>query len=166
MESEIALLRAAGARGVVIGASRRDGRLDAPILARLVRAAAGLDVTLHRAIDLAPDPEEAVALAVSLGIPRVLTSGGAPRAADGVPRLASMMHAAAGRLTVMPGAGVSPETLPALASLPLTEIHASCSAPLPEPAPAIAEFGFQAPGARRTDASRVAALRAALDALY
>ena len=62
MEAEIALLRAAGARGVVIGASLPDGRLDAATLARLLRAAEGLDVTLHRAVDLAPDPEEAVAL--------------------------------------------------------------------------------------------------------
>ena len=165
MEVEIALLRTVGARGVVIGASLPDGRLDAAILARLLRAADGLDVTLHRAVDLAPDPEEAVALAIALGIPRILSSGGAPRAAEGVARLERMIRAAAGRLTVMPGAGVSPETLPALARLPLTEVHASCSAPLPAPAPQIAEFGFQPPGARRTDAARVAAMRAALDML-
>ncbi len=164
MESEIALLRAAGARGVVIGASLPDGRLDGPTLARLLRAAEGLDTTLHRAIDLTPDPEEAVALAVALAIPRILTSGGAPRAADGVPRLARMIRAAAGRLTIMPGAGISPETLPAFDALPLTEIHASCSAPLPPPAPALAAFGFQPETARRTDPARVAAMRAALDA--
>ena len=146
MESEIALLRAAGARGVVIGASLPDGRLDGATLARLLRAAEGLDVTLHRAVDLAPDPEEATALAVALGIPRILTSGGAPRAADGLPRLEAMFRAAAGRLTVMPGAGVSPETLPALATLPLREVHASCSVPLPTPAPLVAQFGFQPAG--------------------
>jgi copper homeostasis protein len=166
MEQEIALLRAAGARGFVIGASLPDGRLDAATLARLVRAAQGLDLTLHRAVDLAPDPEQAVALAAALGVARILTSGGAPRAAEGVPRLARMFRAASGRLTIMTGAGVSPDTLPALAALPLTEVHASCSALLPEPAPAIAAFGFQPPGARRTDPARVAAMRAALDALY
>lgn len=165
MEAEIALLRAAGASGVVIGASRPDGRLDAAALARLMRAAEGLDVTLHRAVDLAPDAEEAVAAAVALGIGRILSSGGAVRAAEGVPRLAAMIRAAAGRVTIMPGAGVAPETLPALAVLPLTEIHASCSAPLPEPDPRVAALGFQPAGARRTDAARVAALRAALDAL-
>ncbi len=164
-EAEIAQLRAAGARGVVIGASLSDGRLDGATLARLLAAARGLDVTLHRAVDLAPDPEEAVALAVALGIPRILSSGGAATAAAGVDRLARMMRAADGRLVVMPGAGVSPETLPALAGLPLREVHASCSVPLPPPAPLLARFGFQPPGARRTDAGRVAALRAALDTL-
>ena len=165
MESEIALLRAAGAPGVVIGASLPDGRLDGATLARLLRAAEGLDVTLHRAVDLAPDPEAAVELAASLGIRRILSSGGAARAADGVARLERMMRAGAGRVTIMPGAGVSTETLPALTGLPLREVHASCSVPLPPPAALVADLGFQPPGARRTDAGRVAAMRAALDAL-
>ncbi|MFO1209868.1 MAG: copper homeostasis protein CutC [Amaricoccus sp.] len=166
MEAEIAHLRAAGARGVVIGASLPDGRLDGALLARLLRAAEGMDVTLHRAVDLAPDPEEAVALAADLGIPRILSSGGAARAVDGTDRLGRMMQAAAGRLAVMPGAGVSPETLPALSRLPLSEIHASCSEPVPPPHGKVAAFGFQPPGARRTDAARVAAMRAALDEVH
>jgi copper homeostasis protein len=165
MEAEIAHLRAAGARGVVIGASHADGRLDGGVLARLLRAADGMDVTLHRAVDLAPDPDEAVALAVELGIPRILTSGGAVRAVEGLDRLGRMMRAAAGRLTIMPGGGVAPETLPALSGLPLAEVHASCSEALPPPDGKVAAFGFQPPGVRRTDAARVAALRAALDAL-
>ncbi len=165
MEDEIASLRAAGARGVVLGASRSDGRLDAATLARLLRAADGLDVTLNRAVDLAPDPVEAVELAAALGIPRILSSGGAPRAADGVARLGAMMEAAAGRLTIMPGSGITAESLLRLASLPLTEVHASCSGPLPPADPAIAAFGFQPGNARCTDSARVAALRAALDAL-
>ena len=84
---------------------------------------------------------------------------------EGVDRLGRMMRAAAGRLIVMPGAGVAPETLPALSRLPLTEIHASCSEPLPPPDGKVAAFGFQPPAARRTDAARVAAMRTALDAL-
>ena len=104
-------------------------------------------------------------LAASLGIRRILSSGGAARAADGVARLERMMRAGAGRVTIMPGAGVSPQTLPALTGLPLREVHASCSVPLPPPAALVADLGFQPPGARRTDAGRVAAMRAALDAL-
>src|SRR5690348_12035030 len=47
MEQEIAFLRSVGLKGVVIGASLPDNRLDAPTLARLLRAAEGLDVTLN-----------------------------------------------------------------------------------------------------------------------
>ena len=163
MENEIALLRAVGLRGVVIGASLPDGRLDAAILARLMQASQGLDVTLNRVSDLAPDGEAVVALALELGIPRILSSGGAPGAPDGVERLARMFRAAAGRLTIMPGAGLSAETLPAIAGLPLAEVHGSFSSPAPEPAPLVAAFGFQPPGTRRTDAGKVAAMRAALE---
>ncbi len=165
MENEIALLRSAGARGVVIGASLPDGRLDAAVLARLMRAAEGLDVTLNRVSDLAPDAGEVVAVAVELGIPRILSSGGARGAPEGVERLERMFRAAAGRVTIMPGAGLSAETLPALAGLPLSEVHGSFSTLAPEPEPLVAAFGFQVPGARRTDARKVAAMRAALDAL-
>lgn len=165
MESEIAFLRGAGLRGVVIGASLPDGRLDAATLARLVQASRGLDVTLNRVSDLAPDGEEVVAIALELGIPRILSSGGATGAPEGVERLGRMFRAAAGRLTIMPGAGLSAETLPAIAGLPLTEVHGSFSSPAPDPAPLVAAFGFQPPGARRTDAARVAAMRAALDRL-
>jgi copper homeostasis protein len=165
MEAEIAHLRAAGAHGVVIGASLADGRLDGAVLARLLRAAEGMDVTLHRAVDLAPDPDEAVALALELGIPRILTSGGAARAVEGLDRLGQMMRAAAGRLVVMPGSGIATETLPQLSCLPLAEVHASCSERLPPPDGKVAALGFQPPVGRRTDAARVAAMRAALDAL-
>jgi copper homeostasis protein len=76
-----------------------------------------------------------------------------------------MFRAAAGRLVVMPGAGRSAETQPAIAGLPLTEVHGSFSSPAPEPAPLVAAFGFQPPGTRRTDRAKVAAMREALDAI-
>ncbi|AUH64243.1 copper homeostasis protein CutC [Paracoccus zhejiangensis] len=164
MKVEIDAVRAAGLAGVVIGASRPDGRLDGAQLAELVKAAEGLDITLHRAIDLAPDPVEAMELLRDLGIRRVLSSGGARSAAEGIERLAAMAEAAP-EIVVMPGGGVSEANAALFASrLPLAEIHASCSvsSPLPE-LPQVSDFGFQPAGARATDAARVRALRAALD---
>lgn len=162
MRAEIAAARAAGLAGVVIGASLSDGRLDGAVLSDLVAAADGLDITLHRAIDLVPDVAEAMALCADLGIKRVLSSGGALSALAGIARLADMVRPG---LVVMPGGGVNAGNAAAFAAhLPLTEIHASCSAPLAAPADArITSFGFQPPGARGTDAGAVRALRAALD---
>ena len=163
---EIATIRAAGLAGVVIGASLPDGRLDGATLAQLVVAAKGLDVTLHRAIDLAPDPVAAIGLCHDLGIRRVLSSGGAPSAQEGIARLVAMQNAAPD-MTIMPGGGVSAENITALAqAFPLAEVHASCSAPAAEPADhRIASFGFLPNGARVTNAGRVRALRSALDQL-
>jgi copper homeostasis protein len=161
MRADIRTARDMGLTGVVLGASRPDGRLDAECLATLIAEAAGLDLTLHRAVDLAPDVDEAVETAVQLGFRRILSSGGARVADQGVARLAQMIKVAAGRLSVMPGSGISPETWPLLAGLAIHEVHASCAVPMPVNAQA-AEFGFVTGGEKRTERGRVAALKAAI----
>jgi len=162
MEAEIAAMRAAGLAGVVFGASLPDGRLDIAALERLCAAAQGLDRTLHRAIDLTPDPEEAVEQAAGLGFDRVLSSGGAARAVDGLDRLARMQRAAADRLTVMPGSGITPENLGAILDrVPVCEIHASCAGPVPQ-SPAAIRLEFAGPERRETDPERVRALKRVL----
>ena len=161
---EIAAIRAAGLAGVVIGASRADGSLDSDVLHELVQAAKGLDITLHRAIDLTPDIDDAMRICADLGIHRVLSSGGARTALDGMPRLQQME---AHGVTVMPGGAVNAANAAQFAqALDLSEIHASCSAAAPTPPnPAVNAFGFQPEHARATDARKVAALRRALDHL-
>jgi copper homeostasis protein len=161
MRAEIAAIRAAGLAGVVLGANRPDGRLDLEVLGALTAEAQGLDLTLHRAVDLCPDAGLAVEQAVALGFHRILTSGGALRAVDGLDRLAVMFRAARGRITIMPGSGVTLATLPTLAALPLNEIHASCAQLLPDNPPARA-MGFVTGAEKRSDAATVAALKSAL----
>ncbi len=162
--AEIRATRAAGLAGVVIGASLPDGQLDEGVLRRLVHEAAGMEITLHRAIDLVPDPVPAMQLVESLGIRLVLSSGGAPQASAGISRLQAMSRAAPA-VSVMPGGGVSAENAALFAgALPLREIHASASSLAPAPAlPAVSAFGFLPPGARMTDPAKVRALRARLD---
>jgi copper homeostasis protein len=158
-EAEIAAARDAGLAGVVIGATAGDG-LDLPALRRLVAAAGPLAVTLHRAVDLVGDPLLAVRQAADLGISRILSSGGARTAPEGLDRLAAMM-AVAGPVTIMPGGGLTPETLPAvLARLNPSEVHASGSIAAAPPAAELLRFGFAAEAARRTDRQTVARLKA------
>jgi copper homeostasis protein len=165
MLDEVDAVAAAGLQGVVLGASLADGRLDQPTLARLVRRAVdhGLRCTLHRAIDLCPDLAQATGAAIELGFERILTSGGATRALDGLDGLQRCFDAAAGRITIMPGAGIHADNVQALlARLPLSEVHASCSEALPAPSPLVAAFGFDAGGRRRTSSAKVASLKAKL----
>ncbi|NKF31723.1 hypothetical protein HER21_35390, partial [Pseudomonas sp. BGM005] len=75
-ENDVRRAIAAGADGVVIGALSDDGLLDIPAMRRLRDAAGGASVTLHRAIDVTVDPIATLATARSLGLRRVLTSGG------------------------------------------------------------------------------------------
>jgi copper homeostasis protein len=162
MEAEIAEVRTAGLAGVVLGASRPDGRLDLPVLRRLVDAAAGMELVLHRCIDLAPDMSEALEEAVGLGFHRILTSGGEVTAEAGAGRIAALVAQAAGRITVMPGSGVNPGNAVLLKGLGITEIHASCSAQTPVTG-RVVEMGFAPPVQRQTEADAVRALRKALE---
>ena len=159
MRADIRAARAAGLSGVVLGAALADRRLDAAVLEDLVAEAHGLDLTLHRVIDQAPDVTEAVEVAVRLGFRRVLSSGGARVAHEGVGRLGQMIRAAAGRLSVMPGSGVTVDTWPLLAGLGVREVHASCAVALGGVAD---PFGFVTGAERRCERGRVAALKAVM----
>ncbi|MGY5780373.1 copper homeostasis protein CutC [Rhizobium sp. LEGMi135b] len=161
MKRDIDAARAAGLPGVVLGASLQDGRLDIDALAALAAHAQGLGKTLHRAFDLVPDVEEAVDAAISLGFERILTSGGARTAAEGVAMLEQAIASAAGRISIMPGSGVTLATVGQLwPRLKISEIHASCSATVLETDGRIIALGFSAPSVRRTDAATVRALKA------
>jgi copper homeostasis protein len=165
MLDEIDAVAAAGLQGVVLGASLPDGQLDRRTLALLVRRARdrGLRCTLHRAIDLCPDLAQATCLAVDLGFERILTSGGANSAVEGLAGLERCFEAAAGRIAIMPGAGIHADNVDLLrARLALTDLHASCSVPLPAPAPMVAALGFDAGGRRQTSSAFVARLKAKL----
>jgi copper homeostasis protein len=161
MASDIAAARMTGLAGVVLGALTPELRLDLPAMEGLMRRAAGLEVTLHRAFDLIDNWREAVDQAVALGVNRILTSGGALSAPEGVARMAEIMDHAGGRITILPGAGISADTIGALRGLPLGEVHASCRGPVAAD-PASVAFGFAPRDAKRCDAARVRALKAAL----
>lgn len=161
MLADIAMVRDIGLAGVVLGASLCDGQLDVAALSRLVAAAEGMALTLHRAFDLVPDWEAALETAIALGFERVLTSGGALTAAAGIDRLVAMQARAAGRILILPGAGITAETVTALAAMRPAEVHGSCSVPCAATGRAT-EFGFGPAVERVTDAGAVRSLRAAL----
>lgn len=77
MADQIQALREAGASGFVIGCLTAEGVLDTEATGKLVGAAEGAGLTLHRCIDVSRDPLETYKAAASLGIDTVLTSGAA-----------------------------------------------------------------------------------------
>lgn len=161
---DIDAARQAGLAGVVIGASLGDGRLDEATLGLLVDEAAGLDLTLHRAFDLVPNPLTALETAIGLGFHRILTSGGGRTALDGLAGLGAVAAAAAGRISIMPGGGLRSETVSQFLALPgLFELHASCARPVTATDPVLVDLGFLAAESRRTDLDTVRAFRSAMD---
>ncbi|NRP17295.1 Copper homeostasis protein CutC [Ensifer adhaerens] len=165
MRRDIDAVRDAGLAGVVLGASLADGQLDATMLRKLTGHAAGLGLTLHRAFDLVPDFKDAIEMAAELGFERILTSGGARSAPQAIEKLAELVALAAGRLSIMPGSGVTLETVDALLeNLSVSEVHSSCSIREPAHDPRLVSMGFVAEDRRRTDVATVRAMKARLSA--
>ncbi|MEJ8473730.1 copper homeostasis protein CutC [Roseibium algae] len=145
--------------GVVIGACTSAGHLDTKVLTDLIRHAGPMNITLHRAFDLVPDQQDALETAIELGFSRILTSGGAKTAMDGMEAISALAYAAKNRISIMPGSGIQPSNVASfLATLPITEIHASCSSPQMDEAGKISELGFLSGPAKQTNADVVRAM--------
>lgn len=176
--ADLAAASDAGLAGVVIGASRTDHTLDTDLLAALVAharalsAARGtpLSLTLHRAIDLCADMPTALDTAIALGFERILTSGGEPKAIDGIAMLATLHRRAAGRIAILAGSGIDAGNAAQIIATGIGEVHASCGSLVASdtndgPSPSAARertFGFAAAARRQTDATRVRNLKAVL----
>jgi copper homeostasis protein len=127
MRRSIDIARDAGAEGVVFGVLDPAGRLDAMRTELLVEAAAGLDVTFHRAFDRIADQSDALDELIEMGVARVLTSGGAPTAADGLWPLEDLVEQAAGQIVILAGGGVREDNARELVERTgVTEVHARC----------------------------------------
>lgn len=103
-----------GASGIVFGALTREGLVDEQAVEAVVDAAGGVPVTFHRAFDQIADQAAALERLVRLGVERVLTSGGAASAWDGVGRLAALVGQAGGRIGVLVGGSVRAHNAAAL----------------------------------------------------
>jgi copper homeostasis protein len=107
MLRDIVAARSAGAGGIVIGALTRARAVDLGLMASLIEAARPASVTFHRAFDETADPLAALDDVLKIGVDRLLTSGTAISALEGADLIAELVCRSAGRLTVLPGGGVT-----------------------------------------------------------
>ena len=123
--ADVAPLIRAGARGIVAGILTDDRRVDVAAMREIVKTAAGLPVTFHRAFDEAADLAQALEDAIAAGVSRILTSGGASTASAGIPILANLVRLARGRVVIVAGGGVRAHNVTALiAGTGVGEVHA------------------------------------------
>ena len=115
-----------GCDGVVIGALDAAGSVDVAGCRSLVAVAGSMGVTFHRAFDCVADRRAALDAMVALGCERILTSGGADSAELGAAVIAADIAHAGGRIALMPGAGLDPANIAAVARITgAREFHAS-----------------------------------------
>jgi copper homeostasis protein len=124
MLRDIEAARSSGAHGIVSGALHANGTIDQEGTEALLEASAPLPFTFHRAFDMTRTPDESLDVLMALGAARVLTSGGAATALEGVAVLSQLSKRAAGRIVLVAGGGVrSPHIATIAASTGIREFH-------------------------------------------
>jgi copper homeostasis protein len=127
MRRDVELASELGVAGVVLGVLDADDRVDAGATRMLVDVAGALPVTFHRAIDRTPDILSAAETLASLGVARVLTSGAAPTAIEGVETLASLVRRVGDRLGIVAGGGVRSDNAHDIVTRSgVRDVHARC----------------------------------------
>ncbi|MDB5250852.1 MAG: copper homeostasis protein CutC [Flaviaesturariibacter sp.] len=166
MLSDARLCRELGCEGVVAGFLLADGSIDRKRTEAIVEAVYPLELTFHRAFDRCRDPFEALETLIQSGCQRILTSGQQPDAPGGADLIAQLVRAADERIVIMPGSGVRPENIRALANhTGAAEFHSSLrskrKSDMKYRHAAFGEGDFMNPAISAED---VRALRAALEA--
>lgn len=123
MKQDIELAKELGADGVVFGLLLPTGEVDEMRTAELVALAKPLQVTFHRAFDVAKDPFEALEAVIRTGAVRILTSGQENSALDGADLLTQLAKKAAGRIDLMAGSGVNVMNAVRLAQTGVQALH-------------------------------------------
>jgi copper homeostasis protein len=116
MAAQIAQAKSLGADGVAIGVLHRDGSVDIAATTNLVETAKPLDVTFHRAFELAcaaSGDSQALEDVIATGCNRILTSGvarakfeGSVSALNGAASLRALIATAHNRIAILAGGGI------------------------------------------------------------
>lgn len=125
MLRDITFCRELGCKGVVTGVLNTDNTIDKERTQQLIEAAGDIDFIYHRAFDCVPNPEEALNLLKTLGVKRILTSGGKKSAVEGLDVLKKLNQQAERKITIMPGGGINPQTILKIKEAGFNEVHFS-----------------------------------------
>lgn len=125
MKEDISFCAEVGCHGVVFGALKPDRTIDEDKTAELMQAAGFMDATFHKAFDEVPNPFEALDTLKELGMQRILTSGGAKSAVEGMDNLGELLEEAEDEVIIMPGGGIRGSNLHTLLELEALEYHSS-----------------------------------------
>jgi copper homeostasis protein len=176
MERDAELAVEHGADGLVFGVLTERGEVNAPACQHLIsiaRARPNVQTVFHRAFDVVSDPAAALEQLVDLGFTRVLTSGRAARAADGLDEIRRTRDRAAGRIEVLPGGGLTAQNVArVVAQTGVDQVHLSLARAAPDRSTAgnpVVRFGVDRPpdelAYRATDERAVRTVRVVLDSM-
>lgn len=116
MKEDIKICKSLNCDGVVLGILLANGEIDKKRCAVLIELAKPMPVAFHRAFDMSNDLEKALEDLISLGVVRVLTSGAAESAFNGIKTIKKLVNQANNRIEIMAGAGINPSNIKEIAA--------------------------------------------------
>ena len=158
------LLLEHGADGLAFGFLQADARLDLPKIRQMITLIHSYhkEAVFHRAIDVSDNLLKNAKILTNLGVDRILTSGGYPKAIDGLETLAELLSY---DVEILAGSGISAENVQAFKEIGITQVHASCRAFVNDPTTSgqHVNFAYLDNNYERVSLSKVTALRRAID---
>lgn len=125
MRQEVQQLAEIGVDGVVVGFLSAKNQFDFETLNEVLAEKGNLGVTIHRAFDRSKNPFSVLEKLVLTGLAdRILTSGQAASALQGIDMLARLQHLAGDRIKLIAGGGITVENIATIArATEIDEFH-------------------------------------------
>ena len=124
-EMAIEMVKSYPIQGMVIGILNEKHQVPFDVLKEWVDQIQPLDLTFHRAFDVAENPMETLKGLMDLGFDRILTSGQEPSAVTGLELLKKLKAESEAHLTIMPGGGITDKNCSVFFKNGFKEVHLS-----------------------------------------
>ena len=127
MISDIQFCKTVGSEGIVIGALHKNGSINMDQTKQMVKAAAPMRVSFHRAFDEANDLLKNLEDVIACGCDTLLTAGQSENVNSVISNLEQLVKLAKGRITILAGSGVNHTNAEALYKIGIRNFHLSGS---------------------------------------
>lgn len=127
MKENIKLCKKIGCAGIVSGILNVDSTIDIKRTQELIELSKPLSFTFHRAFDRVASPFKTMQQLIDLGVNRILSSGQANSAKDGIELLKDLNIKANSRLIIIPGGGINSENISLFKITGFNEVHCSAT---------------------------------------
>lgn len=122
---DIEYCRSLGCNGIVSGVLKSDKSIDIQRTRQLIESSKPMKFTFHRAFDQTSNAFEALEDLLQLGVNRVLTSGQAMTAIEGIQALKQLKNRANGKLDIVVGGSIRASNVLEFKKEGFKEVHSS-----------------------------------------
>lgn len=122
---DVRYMKKMGVTGIVVGMINEDHDINSEQLNEVIKEASGIEITFHRAFDCLKYPEKNILKLSSMGVSRILTSGGFKSAIKGIKNLIKWKSLSNNLIEIQPGGGINLKNIMNFKDAGFSSIHLS-----------------------------------------